>query len=93
LEALVADLLALSRLESPVSEFKPMTVDWRRFCDELSEKWTDAVGKKQLHWEWSSPPDLREAAIRYKPPVTPPVSQPESRHKNGAEVTPEGVMR
>ncbi len=62
LEALIADLLALSRLESPVSEFKPMTVDWGRFCDELSAKWTDAVEKKQLHWEWIAPPDLREVA-------------------------------
>jgi two-component system phosphate regulon sensor histidine kinase PhoR len=60
LEALVEDLLALSRLESPVSEFKPMTVDWHRFRDELIAKWTDAVEKKQLHWEWVTPPDLRE---------------------------------
>ena len=63
LEALVADLLALSRLESPASEFKPMTVDWRRFGDELSAKWADAVGRKQLHWEWIAPPDLREVTI------------------------------
>ena len=60
LEALVADLLALSRLEMPASEFRPMTVDWGRFGDELSAKWTDAVEKKSLHWEWIAPPDLRE---------------------------------
>jgi len=60
LEALVADLLALSRLESPASEFKPKTVDWRRFRDEVSAKWTDAVEKKQLDWEWIASPDLRE---------------------------------
>jgi len=60
LEDLVTDLLALSRLESPASEFRPMIVDWGRFGDELSAKWTDRIEKKQLHWEWLAPPDLRE---------------------------------
>ncbi|UCE61512.1 MAG: HAMP domain-containing protein [Phycisphaerales bacterium] len=60
LEALVADLLALSRLESPVSEFRPVSVDWARFGGELRAKWNDAVEKRQLHLEWIAPAELRE---------------------------------
>lgn len=51
LEALVADLLALSRLEAPSSEFKPTTVDLRRFCDDLRDRWAHAIASKQLTWQ------------------------------------------
>ena len=60
LEALVADLLALSRLESTSRQVKPATVDIRRFCAELSERWADPVREKQLHWECNTAADLRE---------------------------------
>ena len=60
LEALVADLLALSRLESVTREAKPDTVDLRRFCAELRERWLDSLCRRQLHWECVIPPELDE---------------------------------
>jgi len=60
LEALVADLLALSRVESTSREMKPADIDVRRFCDELSEKWTGRVNEKRLHWDCVIPSDLRQ---------------------------------
>ena len=60
LEALVADLLALSRLESVTREAKPETVDLRRFCEELRERWLDSLYRKQLRWECVIPSELDE---------------------------------
>jgi two-component system phosphate regulon sensor histidine kinase PhoR len=60
LEALVADLLALSRLESASRETKPAAIDVRRFCGELSERWADRVNEKRLHWDCAIPSDLHE---------------------------------
>jgi len=60
LEALVADLLALSRLESTSSETKPTAINVRQFCSELREKWADHISKKRLHWNCDIPSGLRE---------------------------------
>ena len=37
-----------------------MTLQWHRFCRELSEKWEEAAAKKGIRWESNVPPDLRE---------------------------------
>jgi two-component system phosphate regulon sensor histidine kinase PhoR len=60
LEALVADLLALSRLESPSRETEPAAIDVRGFCGELGEKWADRVNEKQLRWNCTIPSGLCE---------------------------------
>ena len=60
LEALVADLLALSRLESTSRETKPATIHIGRFCGELREKWADRVNEKRLHWDCTIPSGLHE---------------------------------
>jgi two-component system phosphate regulon sensor histidine kinase PhoR len=60
LEALVTDLLALSRLESIPKQTKPAVIDLGRFRQGLSERWADSVSTKQLHWECDIPPALRE---------------------------------
>jgi two-component system phosphate regulon sensor histidine kinase PhoR len=63
LEALVADLLALSRLESTSRQAKPAALDLRRFCNELREKWADPVTEKRLHWECTVDSDLQELTV------------------------------
>lgn len=60
LEAMVADLLALSRLESTSGKMKASVLDVRRFCGELSEKWTGRLSEKRLHWACDIPRDLHE---------------------------------
>jgi signal transduction histidine kinase len=63
LEALVADLLALSRLESTSRQAKPAALDLRRFCNERGEKWADRISGKRLHWECAVDPDLRGLTV------------------------------
>lgn len=60
LEALVADLLALSRVESTSRGTKPKAIDVRQFCDELREKWADHFSEKRLNWECAIPSGLHE---------------------------------
>jgi len=60
LEALVADLLALSRVESTSREARPTAIAVHRFCDELSTKWADRVSEKRLHWTCTIPSELNE---------------------------------
>ncbi len=60
LEALVSDLLALSRVESPSRETKSTAIDIRQFYGELSEQWEHRVKEKQLNWNSVIPPDLHE---------------------------------
>jgi two-component system phosphate regulon sensor histidine kinase PhoR len=60
LESLVADLLALSRLESPSRETKSSPISLPRVCDELSEKWALRVHEKRLEWKCNAPPALHE---------------------------------
>jgi signal transduction histidine kinase len=59
LEAVVADLLALSRLESPSRKTKPAAIDVHQFGGELSEKWAERVNEKRLHWDCAVPSSLR----------------------------------
>jgi two-component system phosphate regulon sensor histidine kinase PhoR len=60
LEALVADLLALSRLESPATEPKSEPIDLQTFCKELRNRWNDAAARKQVQWVCEAVDDLRE---------------------------------
>lgn len=60
LEALVADLLALSRVESTSRKARRSAVDVKRFRDELREKWADRINEKRLHWRCDVPSDLCE---------------------------------
>lgn len=50
LEALVGDLLDLSRLENPTASFQPTILRLPGFCDELHDRWSDEIQRKQLHW-------------------------------------------
>lgn len=51
LEALIGDLLDLSRLENPVASFQPVTLQLQHICEELHERWSDAIQGKKLHWQ------------------------------------------
>lgn len=48
LEELVRDLLDLSKLEAPSSRFHAQSVDLRRFCEELVERFAPPVEKKRI---------------------------------------------
>jgi len=50
MEAMVVDLLDLSRLESPSSRFESVTVRSRELLDELHNAFEDAIAGKRLHW-------------------------------------------
>ena len=50
LEALVADLLELSRLEAPGKRFALAPINVHRACDELRERWAEAIAAKNLQW-------------------------------------------
>jgi len=50
LEALVGDLLDLSRLESPSASFQPTVLRLQRVGDELHDRWSNEIDRKQLRW-------------------------------------------
>ena len=50
LEALVGDLLDLSRLENPAASFQPTVLRLQRVCDELRDRWSSEIDGKQLRW-------------------------------------------
>ncbi len=50
LEALVADLLDLSRVESPAAQFEPVPVHAGDLLTELQERFADALKAKSLEW-------------------------------------------
>ncbi|MEK7731815.1 MAG: histidine kinase dimerization/phospho-acceptor domain-containing protein, partial [Planctomycetota bacterium] len=50
LEALVGDLLDLSRLENPSATFQPEVLRLQRICDDLHERWRGEIDAKQLRW-------------------------------------------
>jgi two-component system phosphate regulon sensor histidine kinase PhoR len=50
LEAMVADLLELSRLESPGKKFLPEVLQIQRVCDDLRQRWAEAAASKGLRW-------------------------------------------
>ncbi len=52
LEALVGDLLDLSRLESPSASFQPTALRLQRVGDELHDRWSNEIDRKQLRWGW-----------------------------------------
>ena len=59
LEAMVADLLELSRLESPAKKFLPAALSVQRVCDELAGRWAEALAAKRLNWGVQIEPDCR----------------------------------
>ncbi|MGB0715420.1 MAG: ATP-binding protein [Phycisphaerae bacterium] len=63
LEAIVSDLLALSRLESAASTFKPSTVQTRYFSNEMHDKWRDSLADKSITWTCEIPEDLIEVEL------------------------------
>jgi signal transduction histidine kinase len=50
LEALVGDLLDLSRLENPTATFQPEVLRLQCICDDLHERWRGEIDAKQLRW-------------------------------------------
>ncbi|MCO6436800.1 MAG: HAMP domain-containing protein [Phycisphaerae bacterium] len=50
MEAMVADLLDLSRVESPTSHFVPARVSTEEVVDELYAAFAEALVEKELHW-------------------------------------------
>jgi len=58
LEAMVTDLLDLSRLESPSARFEPATLNWSGLLDELRRRFAGALQGKNLQWRAESPDDL-----------------------------------
>jgi len=57
LEALAVDLLALSRVESPAGRFEPSMLRLTAACDDLYERWRDALDAKGLRWRCDVPGD------------------------------------
>jgi two-component system phosphate regulon sensor histidine kinase PhoR len=55
LEALAADLLALSRVESPAGRLQGAMLGVNSFCADLHERWRDALDSKELHWHCEVP--------------------------------------
>jgi len=51
LEALVGDLLDLSRLENPSATFQPEVLRLQRLCDELRDRWNCEIDGKELRWQ------------------------------------------
>ncbi len=64
LQQMVADLLDLSRLESPAERFEPEEVDLHRLLTELHFRFVEALDRKNLNWEMRiEPPDTRAIQI------------------------------
>ncbi len=59
MEAMVADLLELSRLESPAATFQPETLDPSELLEELRVAFASGLSSKKLHWESKLPPPGR----------------------------------
>jgi two-component system phosphate regulon sensor histidine kinase PhoR len=57
LEALVTDLLDLSRVESAPQTFKPVKLKLSEFCDQLSTRWATAAEAKGLSWRCDVRPE------------------------------------
>jgi two-component system phosphate regulon sensor histidine kinase PhoR len=51
LEAMVADLLELSRLESPGRRFLPAELRLQKVCEEVQGRWGEALAGKGLGWK------------------------------------------
>jgi signal transduction histidine kinase len=51
LELMVADLLDLSRLETPTERFDPEPIDLRRLLDDIHARFAERLERKRLRWE------------------------------------------
>ncbi|MBN1489543.1 MAG: HAMP domain-containing protein [Phycisphaerae bacterium] len=58
MEAMVADLLDLSRIESAPSQFKPEPIDLTKLADELHARYADRLEARRLQWSVNVPPGL-----------------------------------
>ena len=56
LELIIADLLDLSRLETPAEEFEAERVEGKRLLQDLYARFADALERKGLHWDASQEP-------------------------------------
>ncbi len=63
LEELVNDLLDLSRLESSAAEFRPETIRFDEFLDDMRLRFGHTVAAKKLHWESHCPDNCRELTV------------------------------
>lgn len=60
LQLMVADLLDLSRLETPTERFEPEALDCKRWLQDLESRFAEALERKSLHWQATRvPPDAR----------------------------------
>ncbi len=50
LEALIGDLLDLSRLENPAAIYQPAVLRWQRITDDLFDRWGGEIKEKELLW-------------------------------------------
>jgi len=55
MQAMVSDLLDLSRIESPVGRFEPVKLDLGQFLADLHARHDEALRTKGLHWETQVP--------------------------------------
>jgi signal transduction histidine kinase len=62
LEALVRDMLDLSRVENPAARFRAEAVVPARFFAELHVRFTDRLAAKQLQWRLDCPDDAQLVA-------------------------------
>lgn len=59
LQQMVADLLDLSRLESPAERFEPERIEIRRLVQDLQARFAEALERRQLAWATTiNPPSL-----------------------------------
>lgn len=63
MEAMVVDLLDLSRVESPVEPFAPHEVTVGDFLDELRESFVDALSEGKLNWQTEVNPDCQRIMV------------------------------
>lgn len=63
MEAMVVDLLDLSRVESPVEPFAPQEVTLRDFWEELRESFADALSAGKLNWQANVSPECQRIMV------------------------------
>lgn len=63
LEAMVKDLLDLSRVESASARFQPSAVRLTTVLAELRDRFAEALETRRLHWEVDRPDDLDQVRI------------------------------
>ncbi len=61
MEAMVADLLNLSRIESSPSQFRPQEINLRELTADLHARFAARLQEKQLHWVLDLPPECHTA--------------------------------